>query len=129
MANQIAFQFEPIATALPFVRDGKLRALAVTSLEPSPLLPGVPAIAGAGVPGYEAINLLGLIGPAGLRPEVLERLGGAMRTVLTDPSTVEKFAALGTEARYTTPAAFFDIMRTQAETWIPVIQAAGLKLE
>ena len=129
LANQIAFQFEPIATALPFVRDGRLRALAVTSLEPSPMLPGVPAIAGSGVPGYEAINLLGLIGPAGLRPDVLDRLGAAMKTVLTDPATVEKFAALGTEARYTTPAAFFEIMRSQAETWIPVIQGAGLKLE
>lgn len=129
LANQITFQFEPIATALPFVRDGKLRALAVTSLEPSPILPDVPTIAASGVPGYEAINLLGLIGPAGLPSAILDRLGNAMKAVLTDPAVVERFATLGTEARYTSPAAFFEIMRTQADTWIPVIRQANIRLE
>lgn len=129
MANQIAFQFEPIATALPLVKDGRLTALAVTSLERAPSLPDVPTVAESGVPGYEAINLLGLIGPAGMPPPVVERLSAAMKTVLGDPKVVERFVGLGTEARFTNPQAFFEIMRSQAETWIPVIRAANLKLE
>lgn len=129
MANQIAFQFEPIATALPLVKDGRLTALAVTSLERAPSLPDVPTVAESGVPGYEAINLLGLIGPAGMPPPVVERLSAAMKTVLGDPKVVERFVGLGTEARFTSPQAFFEIMRSQAETWIPVIRAANLKLE
>ena len=129
MANQIAFQFEPIATALPLVKDGRLTALAVTSLERAPSLPDVPTVAESGVPGYEAINLLGLIGPAGMPPPVVERLSAAMKTVLGDPKVVERFVGLGTEARFTNPQAFFEIMRSPAETWIPVIRAANLKLE
>jgi tripartite-type tricarboxylate transporter receptor subunit TctC len=129
MAGQIAFQFEPIATALPMVNDGRLRALAVTSLERAPALPDVPTIAESGVPGYEAINLLGLIGPANLPVPAMAKLSAAMKIVLTDPKVVAKFTDLGTEARFTTPDAFFQIMKTQADTWIPVIQKAQLKLE
>ena len=129
MANQISFQFEPIATALPLVNDKRLKPLAVTSLERAASLPNVPTIAESGVPGYEAINLLGLVGPAGMPAPVIERLNAAMKKVLGDPKVIEKFVGLGTEARFTTPQAFFEIMRTQAETWIPVIRAANLKLE
>jgi tripartite-type tricarboxylate transporter receptor subunit TctC len=129
MAGQIAFQFEPIATALPIVNDGRLRALAVTSLERAAALPNVPTIAESGVSGYEAINLLGLIGPANLPKPVMDRLSAAMKIVLTDSKVVAKFTDLGTDARFTTPDAFFQIMKTQADTWIPVIQKAKLKLE
>lgn len=129
MAGQIAFQFEPIATALPMINDGRLKPLAVTSLERAPALPNVPTIAESGVPAYEAINLLGLIGPANLPAPVMAKLSAAMKTVLSDPKVVAKFADLGTDARFTTPDAFFQIMKAQADTWIPVIQNAKLKLE
>ena len=128
MAGQIQFQFEPIATALPLLKDGKLRALAVTSLQRAPALPDVPTLAET-IPGYEAINLLGLIAPANLPAPVLAKLSSSMKTVLQDPAVIRRFDELGTEARFTTPQAFFEIMRTQAETWIPVIRKANLKLE
>ncbi len=73
MAGQIQFQFEPIATALPLIRDGKLRALAVTSLQRAPALPDVPTVAET-IPGYEAINLLGLVGPANLPAPVQAKI-------------------------------------------------------
>jgi tripartite-type tricarboxylate transporter receptor subunit TctC len=129
MAGQIAFQFEPIATALPMINDKRLKALAVTSLEHAPALPNVPTISESGVQGYESINLLGLIGPANLPKPVMDRLSAAMKTVLTDPKVVARFTELGTDARFTTPDAFLKIMKTQADTWIPVIQKAKLKLE
>lgn len=129
MAGQIQFQFEPIATALPLIHDGRLRALAVTSLERAPTLPDVPTIAESGVPGYEAINLLGLIAPARTPPAVIDRIGKAMETVLHDPKVVQRFAELGTDARFSSPEAFLDIMLSQAATWIPVIQRANIKLE
>lgn len=129
MAGQITFQFEPIATALPMIMDGRLKALAVTSLERTSTLSNVPTISESGVPGYASINLLGLIGPAGLPAPVIEKLSVAMKTVLTDPKVIERFARLGTEARFTTPSAFFEIMRAQAEMWIPVIRKANIRLE
>ena len=92
-------------------------------------LPNMPTVAESGVTGYEAINLLGLIGPAGMPAPVVERLSTAMKKVLGDPKVVERFAGLGTEARFTSPQAFFEIMRSQAANWIPVIRAAKLKLE
>jgi len=90
-----------------------------------PLRPPPKSVAESGVAGYEAIKLLGLIGPAGFPAQ----LSAAMRKVLVDPKVIEKFVGLDTEARFTAPQAFFEIMRTQAETWIPVIRAAKLKLE
>jgi tripartite-type tricarboxylate transporter receptor subunit TctC len=128
MAGQIQFQFEPIATALPLIKDGKLRALAVTSLQRAPALSDVPTVAET-IPGYEAINLLGLIAPAKLPAPVLAKLSSSMKTVLQDPTVIRRFDELGTEARFTTSEAFFEIMRTQADTWIPVIRKANLKLE
>lgn len=128
MAGQIQFQFEPIATALPFLKDGKLRALAVTSLQRASALPDVATVAET-IPGYEAINLLGLIAPAKLPAPALAKLGASMKTVLQDPTVIRRFDELGTEARFTTSEAFFEIMRTQADTWIPVIRKANLKLE
>lgn len=128
MAGQIQFQFEPIATALPLIRDGKLRALSVTSLQRAPALPDVPTVADT-IAGYEAINLLGLIAPAGLPAPVLAKLSASMKIVLQDPAVIRRFDELGTEARFTTPEAFYEIMRTQADTWIPVIGKANLKLE
>ncbi|CAN5892852.1 tripartite tricarboxylate transporter substrate binding protein [soil metagenome] len=129
MAGQISFQLEPIATALPLIRDGRLRALAVTSLVRAPTLPDVPTVAQSGVADYEAINLLGLIAPAAVPAPVIDRLSQAMKQVLEDPKVVQRFAELGTEARFTTPQAFFEIMRRQADTWIPVIRVANIKLE
>lgn len=128
MAGQIQFQFEPIATALPLLKDGKLRALAVTSLQRAPSLPDVPTVAET-IAGYEAINLLGLIAPAGLPVPILAKLSASMKKVLQDPAVIRRFDDLGTEARFTMPEAFFEIMRTQADTWIPVIRKANLKLE
>ena len=113
---------------MPLLKDGKLRALAVTSLQRAPALPDVPALAET-IPGYEAINLLGLIAPANLPAPVLAKLSSSMKTVLQDPAVIRRFDELGTEARFTTPQAFFEIMRTQADTWIPVIRKANLKLE
>jgi tripartite-type tricarboxylate transporter receptor subunit TctC len=129
MGGQISFQFEPISTAIPLIADGRTRALAITSLERSPLLPQVPTIAESGVPGYDAINLLALMAPAGVPAEIIDRLGKAMKQVLEDPTVVKRFVETGAEARYTTPQAIVDIMRTQADTWIPVIKGANLKLE
>ena len=129
LSGQIAFEFDPVATAIPLINDGRTRALAVTSRERSPQLPQVPTIAESGVPGFDAINLLALVAPSGVPAEILDRLGKAMKQVLEDPAVVKRFVEAGAEARYTTPQAIVDIMRGQADTWIPVIKGATLKME
>ena len=128
MSDQTQFQIDAISTALPFIRDGRLRALAVTSQQRSPALKDVPTIAET-IPGYEAINVLGLAGPANLPAAVQAKIGVAVKSVLEDPIVVRRFDERGTETRFTTPEAFKELMRELADTWTPVIRKANLKLE
>lgn len=128
MSDQTQFQIDAISTALSFIRDGRLRALAVTSQQRSPALKDVPTIAET-LPGYEAINVLGLAGPANLPAAVQAKIGAAVKSVLEDPIVVRRFDERGTEPRYTTPEAFRELMRELADTWTPVIRKANLKLE
>lgn len=128
MSGETQFQFEAISTALPFLRDGRLRALAVTSPQRSPALPDVPTIAEI-IPDYEAINLLGLAGPANLSGPVEARLSAAVKSILADPIVVRRLDERGTEAHFATPETFLEAMRKLADTWIPVIRKANLRLE
>lgn len=128
MSDQTQFQFEPISTALPMIRDGKLRALAVTSLMRSPALPDVPAIAET-IPGFEAINLLGLVGPANMPGPVVEKLSVAVKSLLEDPVVQRRFEGLGTDVRFTTPEDYRALLGRQAELWASVIRKANLRLE
>lgn len=128
MSDQTQFQLEPISTALPMIRDGRLRALAVTSLMRSPALPDVPAIAET-IPGFEAVNLLGLVGPANLPWPVVEKLSVAMKSLLEDPVVQRRFEGLGTDVRFTTPEDYRALLGRQAELWAQVIRKANLRLE
>jgi tripartite-type tricarboxylate transporter receptor subunit TctC len=129
MSGQIQIQFDQIGAALPVLRSGKVRPLAVTYLQRSRLLPDVPTMAEAGYPGFEAVTLFGLIGPAKMPPEVVATLSKAMEKVLTDPAVVARFAEMGGDAKFSTPEGLRDALTKQADTWTPVIQKANIKLE
>jgi tripartite-type tricarboxylate transporter receptor subunit TctC len=129
MAGTIQIQFDQIGAALPFLRAGKVRPLAVTYLERSRLLPDVPSMAEEGFPGFEAVTLFGLIAPARTPPEVIATLSKAMEKVLTDPTVIARFAEMGGDARFSTPDGLRDALIKQAATWTPVIQKANIKLE
>ena len=129
MGGQIQIQFDQIGAALPVLRSGKVRPLAVTYLQRSKLLPDVPTMAEAGFPGFEAVTLFGLIAPAKTPPDVIATLSRAMEKVLTDPAIVARFAEMGGDAKFSTPDGLRDALTKQAETWTPVIQKANIKLE
>jgi tripartite-type tricarboxylate transporter receptor subunit TctC len=129
LGGQIQMQFDQIAAALPAIRAGKLRPLAVTSLQRAPLLPDVPTLAEAGLPGFEAITLFGLIAPARTPPDVIAILSAAMEKVLKDPAVIERFATMGADAKFSTPEGLRAALTKQSETWTPIIQKANIKLE
>ncbi len=129
LSGTIQGQFDQLGPALPVLRAGKLRALAVTSLQRSPSLPDVPTFVEVGFPGFEAITLFGLIAPARTPPEVIAILSAALEKILKDPSVVERFAGMGGEAKFSTPEGLRQALTKQAETWTPVIQKANIKLE
>jgi len=129
MGGQVQIQFDQIGAALPVLRSGKVRPLAVTYLQRSRLLPEVPTMVEAGFPGFEAVTLFGLIAPAKTPVDVIATLGKAMEKVLTDPAVVARFAEMGGDAKFSTSDGLRDALAKQADTWTPVIRKANIKLE
>lgn len=129
LAGTVQFQFDQIASTLPLVRTNRLRPLAVTTLTRSPLLPDVPTLDEAGLKGFEAVTLFGLIAPAGTPTDVIAKLGAAMQKVLSDPTVIERFTTLGAQAEFSTPEGLRAALTKQADTWGPLIKEANIKLE
>lgn len=129
LGGQVQIQFDQLGAALSVLRSGRLRPLAVTSLQRAPALPDVPTLAEAGFPGFEAITLFGLIAPARTPAEIVAILSSAMEKVLKDPAVVERFAGMGGDAKYSTPDGLRDALVKQSEIWTPVIQKANIKLD
>lgn len=115
--------------AMPQVRAGKLRALAITSAEPSDLLPGIPTMVEQGYPGFEVISWDALFAPAGTPPAVTERLNAAVTRVLRLPEVKEKFASLYFSSEPSTPAEMTEMIVSEKARLETVIQRLNLSLE
>ena len=114
-------------TLMPHVAAGKMRPLAVTGAKRSALLPEMPTVAEAGVPGYEASGWFGLLAPAAVPPEIVRRLNGEVANVLQTDDLRKRLAGLGGEVAGGTPEAFRDHLRRESEKWRKVIRTLGLK--
>src|SRR5881392_3323488 len=106
IAGRISYFFSPISAALPFVREGKLTALAVSTAKRSSVLPNVPTIAEAGLPGFDYVLWVGLFAPAGTPAETVDKIARDVRTVSQATDVKERFAALGAEPMPMTPVEF-----------------------
>ena len=115
--------------ALPHVRAGKLRALAVTSTKRSALLPDVPTVAESGVPGYNVNSWYGVFAPAGTPRDVISRLNSDIAAVLRNPDITAKLSTLGAEVATTTPDEFGGIVRDEIVKWAKVVQATGARAD
>jgi tripartite-type tricarboxylate transporter receptor subunit TctC len=125
-AGQVSVAFSTYATTLPFVESGKLRGVAVTSLKPTPLAPGLPTVAESGLPGFEALQWWGLWGPAGLPDAVVDQLNAAANKILADPQIIKRLNAQGVAPLTGTPADLTAYLRTDYERWGKVVKAAGI---
>ncbi len=111
------------------IRNGKIKAYAVTTTAPVKSLPELPTLASAGVPGFEVGVWHGLYAPAGTPPEVVAELAQALQSALKDPKVVERFADLGTEPvaqDRATPEALQGYLQAEIGKWRPIIEAAGV---
>jgi tripartite-type tricarboxylate transporter receptor subunit TctC len=129
IAGHVQFAFDQISVALPFVMDRKLRALAVASRERIPWLPDVPTFTELGYQDVEALTFTGLFAPAGTPKEIIGQLADALAKDVSDGQVVEKFAALGSQARAMTPADFTAYLENEDRTWIPVIRSGGIRAD
>ncbi|HZM47891.1 MAG TPA: tripartite tricarboxylate transporter substrate binding protein [Burkholderiales bacterium] len=113
----------------PYLRDGRLRALGVTSVRRAAVMPEVPTIAEAGLPGYEVVNWNGLLAPAGTPKEVIARLHRDVTAVLRAPAVSERIASDGAEVVAGTPDALAVYIRSEMTKWARVVKSAGIQQE
>jgi tripartite-type tricarboxylate transporter receptor subunit TctC len=128
LANRVTMSFANIVNVLPLAREGKLRALAITSIKRSPLAPDLPTMAESGFPGFEAVPWFGLVAPVGTPKDVLEKLHTETVKTLAMPEVRKKFEELGLEPVGNTPAEFAAIIKKETPEWAAVIKDAGIKL-
>ncbi len=129
MSGQLQVAFPTAGAAAPYVRQGRLRAIAVTSPQPSPLYPGVPAAAQAGLPGYESTSPIGVFAPAKTPAAVIARLHKEVAHLVTVPAIKERFAAMGAETVGSSPEQLYQFMTGEIARLGKMIKAAGIRAE
>jgi tripartite-type tricarboxylate transporter receptor subunit TctC len=122
-AGRLEVTFNNIMSALPLARAGKARALAVTASARSTLAPEVPTIAESALPGYDVVNWLGLVAPAGTLPEVVEQINECVRETIDAPDIRARLLAEGMEPAAGTPEAFAAHIRLELDKWGKLIEA------
>jgi len=129
IGGECDLSFGSMASALPLVRGGRLRALAITSRDRSSALPDIPTVAEAGVPGYESSSWQALLGPARMPPAIVDRLYRDIAQSAKNPEMVKRFNAEGMVALGTTPRELDEHMARELEKWAKVTKAAGLSAQ
>jgi len=129
IGGRLTYTFDSIVTALPQVRTGKLRGLAVTSAKRLATLPDIPTIAESGLPGYEYWSWMGICAPAGTPKEIISRLNTELAKILRTQEAHDWFAEQGGEPVIETPEEFAAYIRTEYAHWGKVIREAGIKAE
>ncbi len=129
LAGQVQMIFDPLPTALPHVKSGKLRALAISTAKRSPAMPDLPTAAESGVPGFESSLWYGLLLPAGAASPLVDKLNKAINDTLRAPDLVERFAALGAEPLGGTAPGFGKTIAEEIIKWGKVIKSAGIRGE
>ena len=127
LAGRVSIGFSNISNVLPLVKDGKLRAFAVSSRKRSALVPELPTLAESGFPGYEAVPWFGLMAPAGTPQPIIDRLYAEIMKALAVPEVRAALVNLGLDVIGGTPAEFAAVIRTETPYWAKVIKEAGIK--
>ncbi|MDX3906180.1 MAG: tripartite tricarboxylate transporter substrate binding protein [Pigmentiphaga sp.] len=128
MGEQVDFMIADVGV-VPQLRDGRLRALALTTAKESALVPGVPSLAAAGVEGVDIPSALAVLAPAGTPSPVISRLNAALNGALADPEVKQKFALQGFETAPGTPQALADFLASEARRYTRIIREAGITID
>jgi len=115
--------------AVPMIKVGKLKALAVTSATRSPLLPDVPSITEFGYKEFDDYTWFGFFAPAGTPPAVVEKLNAALNRAMESVDTVEKFAQLGMASSHNSPSEFANFLKAEVPKWAAVVKSSGAKAD
>lgn len=129
LSGEVPLGIFGLAPALPHIKSGKLRAIAVTSVQRSAVLPETPTVAESGFPGFASVQWFGVAAPAGTPAAVVSRLNEGVVGILKDPKVVERLEALGAEVAGDSPDQFAQYIRQDAKRWSSIINDSGIKLE
>ncbi len=129
VAGEVTIMFELMPSAMPFVKADRLRALAVTSAKRSPLMPSLPTIAEAGLPGYEVASWFAFCAPAKTPGTVVGKLNKEVGTIVATPEMSERLAGLGAQPLTMTPEQFGAFIRKEIVKWSKVVKDSGAKLD
>jgi tripartite-type tricarboxylate transporter receptor subunit TctC len=125
LGKRVDFQVDTPAALMPLIRDGQLRAIAITGRNPFFMLPGTPAI-GDTLKGYAVTSWLGVAGPAGLPAPFVSRVNAELKAILAEPAVIERLRDLGSETRPTTPGAFKERVADDVAKWTKVVADAKI---
>jgi tripartite-type tricarboxylate transporter receptor subunit TctC len=129
MGGQVDLMFDSMASALPFVKSGKLKALAQTGSKRVAALPELPTVAESGLPGYEVAGWFGLFAPAGTPRPIVNRLSAEISQILALADVKERYASLGAEPGPSDPDQFAAFLKAEIVKWAKVIRDSGAKAE
>ena len=129
MGGQISMVFDSMPSSWPFAQAGKVRPIAISSAKRSTTAPDLPTVAEAGVPGFDYVSWLGVVGPAGMPRDLVARINAETNRILQLPEVKDRLHQLGTTPVGGTPEEFGAYIRTQVETWHKVVKATGSKVE
>ncbi len=129
LGGHVSLFFSSLPSAIPLIQAGKVRALAVTSLKRSAVLPDLPTVAESGVPGYEAVLHYGIVAPAGTPKLIIAKLNAALREAVASPEVHEKIAADGAEPLASTPEEYAADIDREETKWAAIVKRSGAKAE
>ncbi|HKB61403.1 MAG TPA: tripartite tricarboxylate transporter substrate binding protein [Burkholderiales bacterium] len=129
MTGRVQFFMAPIANAVGQVREGKLAGLGVSSAERDPLLPEVPTVAEAGVPGYESILWFGLLTSSAVPRPIVTKLNREIVRILSDPDAKQRWTPIGLQPQPTTPEGFDKLIRDDVATFAKIARGASIRAE
>lgn len=129
LGGRVTMMFDNMPSSLPLVREGKLRALGVTSAQRSPAAPDIPTIAEQGLPGFEAVSWFALFAPAGTPRPVVDRLQGEVKRILGLPDIAKKLAEIGLDPAGSTPDELAAYQRSEIVKWAKVVKDSGAKAD
>jgi len=127
VAGNVEMMFAGVSTVLPFIRSGKLNALAIAGPKRLPQLPGVPTVAESGYPGFDVTSWYGLVAPANTPDAIVRKLQQDIATVLKDPAVRQKFDDQGVDAANTTTQEFAAMIQNESRKWADIVKTAGIK--
>ncbi len=127
VGGQIQLMFDSMPSAMPFIKSGKLRAIAVTTLKRAQALPDLPTIAESGYPGFDIATWYGYWAPKGTPAPIVEKLSQAAARALKQPQVIEQYAGMGAEPVGSTPVEFATYNETEMTKWKGIVQKSGAK--